>query len=263
MTSQLTVLISSCDKFSDLWDVHVRQYRQYWEADSCDTLLVTDKPTERQLEGVEIVAAGENLDFPTRIRYALQYVKTPYVLLTLDDYFLIAPVKADNIRALMERTEREDIAYLSLYNRRKTNPRRYEDIRVLRPIDLEQKYAVNLYPAIWSVDFLKKTVKDDISPWLYEVSLTGVARAEGAKCFFSHTGSFEILDVVRKGKVLHKARRYLDRHGLDIGDRPTVSRMTELKLAVMDRISWYAPRGLFRLIKKIAKKCGVTFYSES
>lgn len=262
MDTKLSVLISSCDKFSDLWETHIAMYRKHWQAQPCKTYLVTDKPTDRRFEGVEIVVAEETMDFPMRIKYALQYVDTPYVLVTLDDYFLIDPVKQENLAALVKNAEEQQIDYLLLYDRRKTNPRRYTTTDVLQPIDLTKKYALTLYPAIWSVEFLKKTVKEDLSPWLYEASLSGTAIKENANCQFSHTGTFNILDVIRKGKVLHKARRYFRRHGIDIGDRPVISRWFEIKLAVMDVVSWYTPRKLFVWIKKIARKCGAKFYSE-
>lgn len=262
MTTHLSVIISSCDKFSDLWDANIAQYRKFWQGEACDTFLVTDKPTSRHFDGVEIVVADENMSFPSRIQYALQFVKTDYVLVTLDDYFLIQPVIAENLRALVDTAKEEDIDYLLLYNRRKTNPKKYDSIDVLHDIDLTRKYAVTLYPAIWKAAFLCKTVKEGTSPWAYEASLAKTAIEENAVCKFSHTGSFDILDVVRKGKVLHRAKRYFKKHQIDIGARETISYFTEFKLGVMDRISWYTPKFFFRIVKKVARKCGIKFYSE-
>ncbi len=262
MTNRLSVIISSCDKFSDLWDENIAQYRGFWQGEPCDTFLVTDKPTSRHFDGVEIVVADENMSFPSRIQYALQFVKTDYVLVTLDDYFLIRPVKAGNLLSLVDTAKEDNIDYLLLYDRRKTNPKKYDSIDVLHDIDLTRKYAVTLYPAIWKVSFLYKTVKEETTPWAYEASLTKTAIEENAVCKFSHTGSFDILDVIRKGKVLHRAKRYFKKHEIDIGNRETVSYFTEFKLFVMDRISWYTPKGVFRVVKKAARKCGMKFYSE-
>lgn len=262
MNSKLTVLISSCDAFSDLWDAHLAFYHQNWEMKECRTVLVTDKPTDRAFDDVDIIVAEEGMDFPLRIKYALDSIKTPYVLLTLDDYFLISKSKRDDISTLLHYAETDKIDYLQLYDRRKINPKKYEKIGVLHDINLSDKYAVNLYPAIWSVEFLRKTVKDNVSPWLYEPSLTKTAKEEDAICRFSHTGTFEMLDVIRKGKVLHKAKKYLKKRNVVIGDRPTVPYRTELKLAIMDFISWHAPKCLFKPLKKTAKKLGMKFYSE-
>jgi len=262
MLNKLSVVISSCDKFYDLWDENIKAYRKFWSQNPCATFLVTDANKSWRADGVQLVVAeGEN-DFPLRIKYALNYVNTKYVLVTLDDYFLIDPVDNDKIGYLLQRMENEHIQYLSLYNRRVTKPSRYFPLDRLNKIDLSKKYAITLYPAIWEVGFLKKTIQDDLSPWLYEVSLTQTAIQEKANCWVSLAGTYNILDVVRKGKVLHKAQRYFKRHQIDIGNRPTISYMTEAKLYVLDVISWYTPRKLFKIVKNVARRCGMTFYSE-
>lgn len=262
MTENLAVLISSCDKFSDLWEEHIRLYRENWKGESVKTFLVTDKATDANFEGVEIITAPSDYDFPMRIKYALQFIAAPYVLLTLDDYFTVNNIESKDIFYLADRAYNEKIDYLMLYDRRKDSSRKFLPIEVLEEIDLNKKYALTLYPAIWNKDFLAKTVKDDLSPWLYEVSLTKTAVEEGAKCFFSPAGTFRILDVVRKGKVLHKADRYFKSHGINIGDRPKISYLTEFKLAFMDALSWYAPKKLIGALKKIGRKFGMSFYSE-
>lgn len=257
-----SLLISTCDKFSDLWDAHISFLRKNWLGDLWNVYMVTDRPTDKSYDGVEIIVAEGGLDFPMRIKYALDFIKTDYVLLTLDDYFLIEKTYSEKLEYLIDRAETENIDYLLLYNRRKTNLKKYESIDKLVPIDLNQKYAVNLYPAIWSKKFLKNSVNGDLSPWLYESTLTNYAKNKNAKCCFSHSGAFVILDVVRKGKVLHKARAYFKKHNIYIGERPTISRLTEIKLGVMDIIWLYVPKRLFKIIKKVAIACGMKFYSE-
>lgn len=259
---RLSVLISSCDKFSDLWDENVRLYRKNWQENTCRTVLVTDAKRDWQSDRTELICVDGENSFPQRIKHALESITTPYVLVTLDDYFLIDPVDREKIEYLLDRMEQENIQYLSLYNRRVTCAEKYLPLQTLLPIDLQKKYAVTLYPAIWEVAFLKETICEDLSPWLYEVSLTQTAIKANANCKASLAGLFNIQDVVRKGKVLHKAQRYFKRHGIRIGTRPTISYWTECKLWILDMISWYTPRKLFKAGKKIAKKLGFKFFSE-
>ena len=60
--NDFTVVISTCDKFSDLWDAHILLLNQNWPDRNVMTFLVTDKPTERKYDSVTIVAAGENTE---------------------------------------------------------------------------------------------------------------------------------------------------------------------------------------------------------
>nr|APZ79456.1 cpsK [Streptococcus suis] len=262
MNENFSVLISSCDKFSDLWKEHIRLYRENWQGKVVKTYLVTDKETSQTFEDVEIIVAPAECDFPMRIKHALQYIETPFVLLTLDDYFTINSIKSDNLNYLSNRAEKESIDFLMLYDRRKDDSNKYKELNILEQIDLSKKYAVTLYPAIWNKEFLSKTIKEDLSPWLYEVSLTKTAIEERAKCFYSPSGTFRILDVVRKGKVLHKADRYFKKNGINIGDRPLIGGVTEIKLAIIDRLNWYAPKWFVSLLKNVGRKFGMEFYSD-
>lgn len=258
----VSLLISTCDKFSDLWDEHIAHLRKHWKGEMWKTYLVTDKQTNREYEGIEIIVAGEDKDFPMRIKYATERIDTDYILLTLDDYFLINDVYEEKLRCLVDRAHNEHIDYLKLYDRRMTDPRKYESVNNLSKIDLSKKYAITLYPAIWNKDFLSNSVSSDMTAWKYEPSLTEYARNADANCMFSRAGLFDILDVVRKGKVLRKADKYFKANGIDIGDRPLIERRTEIKLAIMDYISWYTPRSIFKAGKRILKMFGKTFYSE-
>lgn len=261
MTS-VSLLISTCDKFSDLWDEHIALLRNHWIGENWKIYLVTDKQTEKEYEGIKIIVAGEDKDFPMRIKYAAENIDSDFILLSLDDYFIINDIHEEKLRFLVCRADNEQIDYLKLYDRRMTDPRKYESFENLQKIDLSRKYAITLYPAIWNKVFLLNSVSGDMTAWKYEPSLTDYARSVNANCMFSHAGLFDILDVVRKGKVLHKANNYFKANGIDIGDRPIISRRTEFKLAVMDYISWYMPRSLFVAGKKILRKLGKTFYSD-
>ena len=88
-------------------------------------------------DGINLVVAEGQNDFP-RIKYALNQIKTQYVLVTLDDYFLIDDVSNDKLTYLVKRMEKEKIQYLSLYNRRVTKKSKYQPIEKLNDIDLQR-----------------------------------------------------------------------------------------------------------------------------
>ena len=60
------VIISTCDKFSDLWEAHSLLLNKNWKNRGNNTYLVTDAPTDRKLEGIEIICAGEGLEITKR-----------------------------------------------------------------------------------------------------------------------------------------------------------------------------------------------------
>lgn len=260
MKNNFSILISSCDNFSDLWNAHFDLLFKNWVGECPPIYLVTDKKTNFSREGVNVIIAEG--DMPIRIKKSLKDIPTERILVTLDDYFVINKVNGDDIAYLCDYAKNNAVDYLMLYNRRKAKKRYYKGIDHFSEIDLQKRYAVTLYPAIWKKGFLDYCIDEELSPWKFEPTLTGKAKEYNAKCVFSEAGSFEILDVVRKGQVLHKADQYFKKHGIDIGNRPLIKGSTEFKFAMMDFIRWHFPRWLFKLLKKIAKCFGMKFYSE-
>ena len=170
------MLISSCDAYSDLWDGHVELLNRNWPERDFRVLLVTDKPIDRAYEGVEIVAAGAGTEMPQRIARTLDCVETPYVLLTLDDYYPVNRVREEGICSLLDQMGKLGIDYLRLFKRPRPK-RKIPGHERLYWVDLDGNYRVNLYAGIWKAEFLKATVEEELNAWQYEVSLTGKAES--------------------------------------------------------------------------------------
>lgn len=259
MKNNLTLMIQTCGAFSDLWDGHIRLLNQNWPQRP-ETLLVTDAPTDAAFPGVKVFSAGEGLHMPARLAAVLPHIQSDYILLTLDDYFPICPICPEKISRLVEIMDQEKLDYLRLFPDPPSH-KKLPGYPGLAEIDLREDYAVNLYPGIWRTAFLKKTLHDtDI--WTYEVSLTHTARRENARCAMSKGREFPILDVVRKGKLLHKAARYLRRYDLYHGSREVISHREELRLFIFHTGKRLLPRPATRWVKGQLRRKGWKFYSD-
>ena len=73
---------------------------------------------------------------------------------------------------------------------------------------------------------------------------------------------FVILDVVRKGKILNRAHRYLKKHDLYHGDRPVQSKWYEFALAVRTFGVRHMPRPMVELARRFMMKRGRHYYSQ-
>lgn len=260
----ITMLILSCDKFSDLWDGHIKQLETYWPDRDMRTAIVTDKVSKRFFPHVEIMAAGEDGAWSDRLAYAVKNVATEYVFVTLDDYFLIKPVENKQIQELLAMMEKEHVDYVRLFPRPKAATReKIKNYKKIHRIDLSVDYSVNLYSAIWRKEFLASTVKKPKTAWQFEVLLHKRAEEYGASCVVSLRNEFEILDVVRKGKLLHNAAAYFKRHpGLYSGDREINTWKYEIQLEIQTIVSRYLPGKMKRYVKTFMRKRGKKFYSD-
>lgn len=258
-----TMLIFSCEKFSDLWDAHIRLLEKNWPDRDMKTYLVTDSHHETDFSHVSVLAAGEEASFTARVRCACSVIKTKYVFVTLDDYFLIRPVETKRIAHLVSVMEKENLDYLRLYVR----PKRATGIAIGEDPDIfsivnDTRYSVNLYAGIWRRDFLQKTAVGERTPWSYEASLSKIATELNAKCAMDKAQDFVILDVVRKGKILNKANRYLKKHDLYHGNRPVQSKWYEMALALRTFGVRHMPQSLVKLARRFMMSRGKHYYSQ-
>ena len=263
LKDRMTILIFSCDAFSDLWEGHIELMNKNWSDRGMRTCIITDKPTNYQIENVEILSAGNDSEFTERVAFALENVSTEYVFVTLDDYYLIKRVDSKKIEKLIDIMDKERIDYLRLFERAKSsNKQQINGYIGVCWVDPTYRYSVNLYAGIWRKAFMEKTTADKKNPWKYEVSLPRLARENGAKCAMSHNNEYVILDVVRKGKILNKANRYFKRNGIYKGNREVHSYWYEFKLGIQTWGARLAPKWAVDMVRNMMIKRGHHFYSQ-
>lgn len=260
----MTMLILSCDKFSDLWDGHIKLLEQNWPNRDMKTYIVTDSPSSKSYPGIEILSAGTEVEWSDRLAYALKHVDTDYVFITLDDYFLIKKVDDQSIAALMEMMEKENIDYVRLFPRpKKATMEELRGYKKVHKVDISRNYSVNLYSGLWNKDFLKSALRIPLNAWKFEVSLHKRAEEYKANCVVSLRNEFQILDVVRKGKLLHKSAAYFRRHpGIYEGNREINTWEYEIKLTIQQQVARHLPDWAHKRVKAFMIKRGHTYFSD-
>lgn len=262
---EITLLIHSCHKFSDLWEAHIKLLNQNWPDRNIRTIILTDEDETVSFPDVEIISAGTGKEITDRIRYVLPLITTEYVLVTLDDYFPIYPIDGIKIDRLVSIMNETNMDYIRLFENPKfckLTPTKFSDIFTFI---FEGDYLVNLYVGIWRKDFMAATLsKESLSAWDYEVSLTSAAAKINAKCAMSKGREFPIMDVVRKGKILRCAAKYLKRYDLYHGPRPTRTIKETALLYIRTqakRALSYGPEPLMRFIQKTMLRLGMNSFS--
>lgn len=262
LKDKITLLIHSCDKFSDLWDAHTYLLNKNWANRGVDTIIATDKQTEKEYDGVTILSAGEGAEITDRTLYALPQIKTEFVLVTLDDYFLTKPISSERIERLVGIMESEKLDYMRLFVRPKKKRIKSEYKKVYY-YDMSGDYVVNLYPGIWRKSFIAQTLGEKLNAWEYEVKLSEMARNLNAQCMLSLGNEFPIMDTVRKGRILNFPYLYLKRHHLYNGERPVMPVMAEFSLFVKTWVNRFAVTVLpYSVYDRLKSKTGVKSFSK-
>ena len=167
---QLTIVVNSCDAYEDLWTPFFVLLKKYWNPTECQILLNTESRTF-SFPGlnIECVHTGKNVAYGKRMLNMLARVKTKYILLLLDDFFLRSKVEQSRIEQILEWMEADrnivcfncdpNVCYADW------EVNKYPGFRRMPP---GNSYVLSLQAAIWRTDRLKKYWRPDVNPWEWE-----------------------------------------------------------------------------------------------
>ena len=256
--NNLTILINSCKGFSDMWENILNLYSRYWE-NHPELFIVTDEK-------------DENLDFDcvhsyfgemsNRILSAAKDIKTKYVFLSFDDYYPKNKVDVDKINKTIQLMETLNLDYCRYFNDPKVKGKKIGELEYNR-LPLNKVYEVNFYPSIWKVESLIRVIKNDETIWKLEARITRRAKENNFNCIaIEDKKIFPFVDVVRKGKYLRNAYKFLKKNDLYISDRKvrTIKETLELKTQIF--VSNNMPNWIKSRIKKRMRKKGRMYYSD-
>lgn len=100
MNVDITIIVNSCDSYSDLWDPFFTLFHKHWPKCPYKIILNTEQADYR-FEGLDIDVvnqATENVGYGKRLKEVLNKVQSNYVLLLLDDFFIREAVDATTIQ---------------------------------------------------------------------------------------------------------------------------------------------------------------------
>ena len=116
----------------------------------------------------EWLSRNEKFTKSDKIPYALnqwpetsEQVKTDYVFITLDDYYLIKKVQDKSIGSLLKMMVKEKIDYVRLFLRSKRSILdELEGYKGIYNLNTRCVYSVNLYSGLWKKDFILDMIKE-------------------------------------------------------------------------------------------------------
>ena len=165
MKNDYAVLILSCDKYSDTWYPFFSSYSKFWKYDKTKIYLVTNNIEFNGVINLTTIKTGDETSWSSKVRIALKSICEKYILVLLDDYFLIDNVSTDEIRDLYTFIESDNVDYLCLIPSQKKNV--YKDN--ISMISKKNLYGKTLQPAFWRKDYFQSCLyNDDFSAWEFE-----------------------------------------------------------------------------------------------
>lgn len=170
LEEKLTILVNTCDGYSDLWEPFFTLLKKYWDPKDIRIVLNTESKTF-SMDGlaVDCVHTPQSKYYGERILHVLSEIRTEYVLLLLDDFFLRQPAQTDKLRQIITWMEADkkiacfNMETIPVYVDWESD--RYPGFRRVPP---GTQYALNMQAAVWRTGMLKQFWKPQVSPWEWE-----------------------------------------------------------------------------------------------
>lgn len=195
--SDCTVLVASCDAYLDVVGPHVALRRKFWPDCPFETVLVTETLPAAGFD--RVVLTGKGKCWCEMLVEALDRIATPYVLLMMDDYFLVRPVDTAQFLRRLEQAKAFDAANLRL---NPNPPGRMpfgsgEDRLFAFPKNVA--YCVTCQAGIWNRGYLRGLAVRNRSAWEFERLGSFMLAGETRPLLVTPTREFPFVDAVHKG----------------------------------------------------------------
>lgn len=230
-----SLLILSCDKYSDLWSACLTLHGRYWRDCPFPIRLASETlPVEtRTLPGVRPILTGR-VPWSDGLLGALAEIDSEYVLLMLDDFFLHSQVDTDRVLSLLAEVDAASAAYLRLVPEPRPRGSVLPGGRVAVH-DAQDGYRTSLQAAFWRKSSLNQLLVLGESPWQFEHE--GSRRSASTSGVFLSSLRHELpyVDVLERGRWLPRGLTLCKREGLpvNLGVRPAISLRDRLRRARM------------------------------
>ncbi len=222
LNSDTCVLISSCDKYYDLWDPFFHFFEKYWPGCPYPVYLATNQKTYLR-KNVQVVCSGLNSTWSEETQAVLKQLPYQYIIYLQDDYFILKPVDGRMIGRLLEKMKRYRAAYLRLF------PSPGPDAPFHDPelglISSTASYRTSLQGAIWEKGTLIPLLDKHESQWAFEINgglrsvnhlFLSLRSQQGSFKHHQYPISYYYLTAVIRGKWRRQAAAICKQEGVTL-----------------------------------------------
>ena len=205
----LTVLVNSCDDYSDVWPFFFSAINEFWPNREIKILLKTKNKTplfKNNIDKINFYNEKQISTWGNNLIASLKVVETDFVLLLFDDFILEDYIDELELKEVIIQMQfRPDIAvvYLNELKLKTINneflfPNRINGNKYSL-IDDKVDYKLNSAPAVWRVSDLINFTKPIDNPWSWEAFGTYRTIGIGKK--------FYCLDLNDKNQYNYNAKK--------------------------------------------------------
>ena len=186
--NKITVLLTTSDKYSDAW----LPFIHFWNI-NCSNLkfpIVINSETkifETDNPNIKTFLGGSDLPWSKRMINCLKTIKSKYVLLCLEDYFIQSPVDEEIFNAAVDTMESDDsigviqfaIDLSCRYDESVIINKYFSPVPAIKTDINTHNGRIYCVLSLYRTDYLKKLLVPTESPWEFEIY--GTLRSQNFK----------------------------------------------------------------------------------
>lgn len=212
---ELTIVVCSCDRYDDLWYPYFEIFKNQWK-DCKYPIILNTESKKYEHDGLKIKCLqlyteeqAKSVAWSDRMRETLKYVDTEYVLVTLDDHFLISPVDSQKFEEafnLIKKHKRVSAASFIAHVPQNKKTKWLGNFGLWK---MSEYFRVNLDTAIWRRKALLRNLKPGENAWEFELKGTERALWDFTEYYRYKQGVEPVLDIsfhLRKGYGLIRGK---------------------------------------------------------
>lgn len=230
--NQVTILLTTCDKYSDAWAPFFSLWKTYWPDCPYPFIMNTEeKSFSSEYFSVTAIPGGKGLKWSKRLKNCLKHIDTEYVLLCLEDYFIQAPVNTVIFNeALKTMNDTPDLGVIQFAI---DIPAKYDATSIINeyfspvPKYKEKKGNGRIYCvlSLYRTRYLKKLLLSTENPWQFECYGSIRSQFYREKVYRendSHTRCFQYYIepkygyAISRGKWLPKNKELFAAHDIEV-----------------------------------------------
>jgi hypothetical protein len=215
--ADIAVVISSCDKYSDLWKPFFTLFFRYWSDCPFHVYLIANHLRYADPR-VTIINTGDDHDWSSSFRKAIRNIPTRYLIMLLDDYFLFAEVNTDKVIEYAQYVMAKNAAFLQLYSII-LHAEPSDNHPEIGPRGKGSLYRISTQPAIWDKQAVDMLLQDGESIWEFETK--GTVRSNSLDMPFlglklGVKSPIPVYNATYRGKLVQSAIRLCKRENVPI-----------------------------------------------
>ncbi len=248
MNEKFTILINSCDKYSDLWLPFFTLLKKNWPSVSNYQVVLNTETLSYSFDGINIKTypATQDETWSARLKRNLKNIKTDYVLFLLDDFFIETEVDEKTIFDCVKYLDQnKDVLYFGFV------PTLWDNITDNRFSGFEKRkritnFRVTTQAGLWRRKELLALIRKHESPWDFETFASIRSRLRYGEYYVAKRGTnyafnydFDHGGAVHRGGWTKHAEKLLKDNNLSVD---ISIRGYDLDPAVIDNVNALTPQ---------------------